>query len=202
MKFITSLWCVIGLPSETVPGLIVLHALGLCRFFWALVFAQLALGQFTNNPTNASNGTNLVCLPFGTCEPCPEDAVRVLLPPCLRDKPTSVIATRTVLPALWQSTSHALRPRVLDNNSRNVAYPSPQSLPDRVPPGRDTSLGVLRAHSREGARRLLRVLRVQPLHRRSRNCGAARTDEATAGTTGASACGSDRAGQERPSGLV
>ncbi|TFK85213.1 hypothetical protein K466DRAFT_646953 [Polyporus arcularius HHB13444] len=44
-------------------------------FFWALLFAHLALGQFTNNPTNASNGTDLVCVPFGTCEPCPDDAL-------------------------------------------------------------------------------------------------------------------------------
>ncbi|KAI0698082.1 hypothetical protein C8T65DRAFT_813422 [Cerioporus squamosus] len=44
-------------------------------YFWFLLFAHLALGQFTNNPTNASNGTDLVCVPFGTCEPCPDDAL-------------------------------------------------------------------------------------------------------------------------------
>lgn len=71
------------------------------RFFW-MVILQVVHAQVSRN------GTDLVCTPFGTCEPCPDDAVSTdtnhqsasLTPPGS--------ASRTVLPTLREPTSHAL----------------------------------------------------------------------------------------------
>ncbi len=57
-------------------------------------------------------------------------------------------------------------------------------------------------HSREGARRLLRVLCLQPLHCHSRYRRAARAVKTAAGNTGATTGRSDWIGQECPGRLV
>ncbi|TBU31459.1 hypothetical protein BD311DRAFT_689099 [Dichomitus squalens] len=44
-------------------------------FLWIMLFVQLVYAQPPIKPSNERNGTNLVCFPFGTCEPCPEDAL-------------------------------------------------------------------------------------------------------------------------------
>ncbi|KAM5543722.1 hypothetical protein V8D89_002339 [Ganoderma adspersum] len=47
----------------------------LAWFLWILLCVQLVHSQPPTNPTDGRNGTSLMCLPFGTCEPCPEDAL-------------------------------------------------------------------------------------------------------------------------------
>ncbi|KAI1788062.1 hypothetical protein LXA43DRAFT_974983 [Ganoderma leucocontextum] len=47
----------------------------LAWFLWILLFVPLVHSQPPISPSNGRNGTTLVCLPFGTCEPCPEDAL-------------------------------------------------------------------------------------------------------------------------------
>ncbi|KAH9941119.1 uncharacterized protein BXZ73DRAFT_75091 [Epithele typhae] len=53
------------------------NAIGTNRILWILHLAAFAFGQppSTTNPTNAHNETALVCLPFGICEPCPDDSL-------------------------------------------------------------------------------------------------------------------------------
>lgn len=75
MKQHLSLWCgCLSTPHFTCSS-------SCSRFLWVLLCARCVCGQLSTSPTHGShgwNGTDLVCLPFGTCEPCPDDAVRVL----------------------------------------------------------------------------------------------------------------------------
>lgn len=60
-----------------------------------------------NGPTNLTNSNEMTCTPFGTCEPCPEAAVRLPLLPRLLYSTCST-AQPTLLSAFRQSTTHAL----------------------------------------------------------------------------------------------
>ncbi|KAI0747047.1 hypothetical protein C8Q80DRAFT_816204 [Daedaleopsis nitida] len=47
----------------------------LAWLLWMLFMFSFAHAQVTTNPSNDSNATTLVCVPFGSCEACPEDAL-------------------------------------------------------------------------------------------------------------------------------
>ena len=122
------------------------------RFLWILLFVQLVHSQPPTNPTSGRNGTNLMCLPFGTCEPCPEDAVRPSTSSFDASSPPFLaLASRTILPAIWQPTPHALYPRTYLYLWCSISphYTHPRSNGDH--PRRDSRMGILRAHSRARA---------------------------------------------------
>jgi len=116
------------------------NVLTFCR--WMLL--QIAVVLAESDPTTIPPS---VCRPFGECEPCPPDAVslRDYIQPLMRTLMPSPVA-RALLPAVWQSTPHALLPWPYNNvyRTHTIVAPIPHVYPFSVAdPRGDPSMAVL-----------------------------------------------------------
>jgi hypothetical protein len=141
---------------------------------------------------DTNNGTELVCIPFGDCQPCPNDQVRKSPSPLCRilDIQSQLygLVEPTILQTIRQPPSHALRPSLLATYNPYNTHSTHR--------GRDPRLGVLWSYPCCRTLRLFRVHCLQPRARRSRTwCTDGEGEEGSA-DAGGEVGGEDWVGEE------